>query len=158
MTIDYFEVAAQIRKEAHDIWIERTLDEALEYAIEQTWQAAKKEDLLLDQDCMINQTWFMKGTPVSNLIKYAEEVYKAEAITQNSKIKFGTDDNEHWFAHDVPFFGKVQLDRIEEYGIVEWDIYFGDCWQGPFHSKARCIQHLEECIQEKREEAQEENQ
>ncbi|MBO3671296.1 hypothetical protein J5N52_04565 [Acinetobacter soli] len=106
----------------------------------------------LQNHCMIGQTWFMKGTPVSNLIKHAEKVYQAEAIAQNSKIKFGTDDNRSWFAHDVPFFGTVQMDQIEEHGIVEWDIHFNDCWQGPFNSKARCIQHLEECIQEMREE------
>ena len=108
--------------------------------------------LTLDNHCMIGQTWFMKGTPVSNLIKHAEKVYQAEAIAQNSKIKFGTDDNRSWFAHDVPFFGTVQMDQIEEHGIVEWDIHFNECWQGPFNSKARCIQHLEECIQEMREE------
>ncbi|WP_394651761.1 hypothetical protein [uncultured Acinetobacter sp.] len=106
----------------------------------------------LQNHCMIGQTWFMKGTPVSNLIKHAEKVYQAEAIAQNSKIKFGTDDNRSWFAHDVPFFGTVQMDQIEEHGIVEWDIHFNECWQGPFNSKARCIQHLEECIQEMREE------
>ncbi|WP_252717713.1 hypothetical protein [Acinetobacter seifertii] len=107
---------------------------------------------LLQNDCMIGQTWFMKGTPVANLIKHSEKVYQAEAIAQNSKIKFGTDDNRSWFAHDVPFFGTVQMDQIEEHGIVEWDIHFNECWQGPFNSKARCIQHLEECIQEMREE------
>lgn len=106
----------------------------------------------LQNHCMIGQTWFMKGTPVANLIKHAEKVYQAEAIAQNSKIKFGTDDNRSWFAHDVPFFGTVQMDQIEEHGIVEWDIHFNECWQGPFNSKARCIQHLEECIQEMREE------
>ncbi|PPZ93784.1 hypothetical protein C5B41_13780 [Acinetobacter ursingii] len=110
------------------------------------------ESQTLDNDCMIGQTWFMKGTPVANLIKHAEKVYQAEAIAQNSKIEFGTDDNSSWFAHDVPFFGTVQMDQIEEYGIVEWDIHFNECWQGPFNSKARCIQHLEECIQERREE------
>ena len=103
---------------------------------------------------LVSQTWFMKGTPVSALIKHAEETYKAEAIAQNSKIKFGTDDNENWFAHDVPFFGTVQI--LKEFN--EWDIHFSDCWQGPFNSKSECIQHLEECIQEKREEkAQGEN-
>ncbi|MFX2243248.1 hypothetical protein SAMN02799632_00854 [Acinetobacter pittii] len=106
----------------------------------------------LDNHCMIGQTWFMKGTPVANLIKHAEQVYRAEAIAQNSKIEFGTDDNRSWFAHDVPFFGTVQMDQYEEHGIVEWDIHFNECWQGPFNSKARCIQHLEECIQEMREE------
>ncbi|MCG7219517.1 hypothetical protein [Acinetobacter sp. AG3] len=108
---------------------------------------------LLQNDCMIGQTWFMKGTPVANLIKHAEGVYKAEAIAQNSKIKFGTDDNENWFAHDVPFFGTVQI--LNEFN--EWDIHFGDCWQGPFNSKSECIQHLEECIQEKRQEDQEQS-
>ena len=68
-----------------------------------------------------------------------------------SKIKFGTDDNEHWFADDVPFYGTVQIDRIEEHGLVEWDIHFNGCWQGPFNSKSECIKHLEECIKEERE-------
>lgn len=113
------------------------------------------ENLKLQNDCMIDQTWFMKGTPVTNLIKHAEGVYKAEVAAQNSKIKFGTDDNQHWFAHDVPFFGTVQIDRIEEHGLVEWDIHFNECWQGPFNSKQRCIQHLEECIAEKRQEVKE---
>lgn len=111
------------------------------------------ENLPLQNDCMIGQTWFMKGTPVANLIKHAESVYKAEAIAQNSKIEFGTDDNEHWFAHEVPFFGRVQISKFNENGLTEWDIHFGECWQGPFESKSRCIQHLEECIAEKREEA-----
>lgn len=102
----------------------------------------------LQNDCMIGQTWFMKGTPVANLIKHAEKVYQAEAIAQNSKIKFGTDDNENWFAHDVPYFGTVQI--LKDFS--EWDIHFSDCWQGPFNSKSECIKHLEECIQEKREE------
>lgn len=106
------------------------------------------DNLPLQNDCMIGQTWFMKGTPVANLIKYAESVYKAEAIAQNSKIQFGTDDNENWFAHDVPFYGTVQI--LKEF--CEWDIHFNGCWQGPFESKSRCIQHLEECITEKREE------
>ncbi|RSC23041.1 hypothetical protein [Acinetobacter sp. FDAARGOS_515] len=109
------------------------------------------QSLTLDNHCMIGQTWFMKGTPVANLIKHAEEIYKAEVIAQNSKIKFGTDDNENWFADDVPFFGTVQI--LKEFN--EWDIHFGDCWQGPFNSKSECIQYLEECIQEKREEDQE---
>lgn len=114
-----------------------------------------RESMTLDNHCMIDQTWFMKGTPVRNLIKHAEGVYKAEVAAQNSKINFGTDDNEHWFAHEVPFFGTVQIDRIEEHGLVEWDIHFNECWQGPFNSKQRCIQHLEECISEKRQEAKE---
>ncbi|MGR2827351.1 hypothetical protein FY048_17875 [Acinetobacter sp. 1124_18A] len=113
------------------------------------------EGFTLENDCMIEQTWFMKGTPVANLIKHAEDVYKAEVAAQNSKIKFGTDDNQQWFAHDVPFFITVQIDRIEEHGLVEWDIHFNECWQGPFNSKQRCIQHLEECIAEKRQEAKE---
>ncbi|WP_151789178.1 hypothetical protein [Acinetobacter seifertii] len=113
------------------------------------------ENLKLQNDCMIDQTWFMKGTPVANLIKHAEGVYQAEVAAQNSKIKFGTDDNQHWFAHEVPFFGTVQIDRIEEHGLVEWDIHFNECWQGPFNSKQRCIQHLEECIAEKRQEVKE---
>lgn len=104
----------------------------------------------LQTNCMIDQTWFMKGTSVACLIKYAENVYKAEAVAQNSKIEFGTDDNEHWFAHDVPFFGRVQISWFKD--DQEWDIHFNECWQGPFNSKSRCIQHLEECIQEKREE------
>lgn len=121
------------------------------------WLDHAMENLYLKSDCMIGQTWFMKGTPVSTLIKHAKEIYKAEAIAQNSKIKFGTDDNEHWFAHDVPFFGTVQIDRIEEHGLEEWDIHFGDCWQGPFNSKSECIKHLEECIQEQREQDQEQS-
>lgn len=121
------------------------------------WQKSKTNTVSasLENDCMISQTWFMKGSPVSALIKHAEDVYKAEAIAQNSKIKFGTDDNKHWFAHDVPFFGRVQIDRIEEHGLVEWDIFFNECWQGPFNTKSKCIRHLEECIKEMHEEAQE---
>lgn len=110
---------------------------------------------VLKNHCMVGQTWFMEGTPVSALIKHAESVYKAEVIAQNSKIEFGTDDNEHWFAHDVPFYGTVQIDRIEEHGLVEWDIYFNGCWQGTFGSKSECIKHLEGCIAEEHEEAQE---
>ncbi|ENX53243.1 MULTISPECIES: hypothetical protein [Acinetobacter] len=113
------------------------------------------ESQTLNNDCMIDQTWFMKGSPVANLIKHAEGVYKAEAIAQNSKIQFGTDDNKTWWAHEIPFFGTVQLDQIEEHGLIEWDIYFNECWQGPFSSKSKAIQHLEECIAEKRQEAQE---
>lgn len=123
-----------------------------------TWQAAKAQavpEQTLESDCMINQVWFMKGTPVDSLIKHAEDIYKTEVIAQNSAIKFGTDDNEHWFAHDVPFFGRVQIDRIEEHGLVEWDIFFNECWQGPFDSKQKCIKHLEECIAEQRAEVQE---
>ena len=112
---------------------------------------------ILENDCMIGQTWFMKDTPVSELIKHAEGVYKAEAVAQNSKIEFGTDDNEHWFAHDVPFYGRVQISRIEEHGLVEWDICLNQCWQGPFNSKSECIKHLEECIAEQHEEAQEQS-
>lgn len=111
------------------------------------------ESQTLVNDCMIDQTWFMKGTPVANLIKYAEGVYKAEAIAQNSKIQFGTDDNKTWWAHEVPFFGTVQLDQIEEHGLTEWDINFNECWQGPFSSKSKAIQHLEECLAEMRDEA-----
>lgn len=118
-----------------------------------TWVTHETYSQTLKNDCMIGQTWFMKGSPVAALIKHAEEVYKAEAIAQNSKIEFGTDDNEHWFAHDVPFYGTVQIDRIEEHGLVEWDIHFNDCWQGPFNSKSACIKHLEECIQEEREQS-----
>lgn len=104
----------------------------------------------LQSHCMIGQTWFMKGTQVSALIKYAEESYKTEVIAQNSKIKFDTDDNEVWWAHDVPFFGTVQMNWCEL--DADWDIYLDGCWQGPFNSKSECIKHLEECIQEKREE------
>lgn len=125
------------------------------------WQVAQAQavhEQVLENDCMIGQTWFMKGTSVSALIKHAEGVYKAEAVAQNSKIEFGTDDNEHWFAHGVPFYGRVQIDRIEErHGLIEWDIHFNDCWQGPFNSKSECIKHLEECIAEQREEAQEQS-
>lgn len=85
------------------------------------WKTAQAVPETLKNDCMIGQTWFMKGTSVSALIEYAENVYKAEAVAQNSKIEFGTDDNEHWFAHDVPFYGTVQIDRIEEHGLVEWE-------------------------------------
>lgn len=115
-----------------------------------------RDGLTLDNDCMIDQTWFRKGTPVASLIKHAEGVYQAEVAAQNSKIKFGTDDNKTWWAHGVPFFGTVQLDHIEVNGLVEWDIYFNQCWQGPFNSKQQCIKHLEECIAEKRQEAKEE--
>lgn len=128
------------------------LYEALQSKIDHFEELLKNQNLenfKLENDCMIGQTWFMKGTPVSNLIKHAEKVYKSEAISQNSKIEFGTDDHQHWFAHDVPFFGRVQIDKIEEHGLEEWDIYFGDCWQGPFSSKAQCIEHLEICIEEK---------
>ena len=118
-----------------------------------TWVTNDSQPRVLENYCMIDQTLFMKGSPVAALIKHAEAVYKAEVEAQNSKIEFGTDDNEHWFAHDVPFFGRVQIDRIEEHGLVEWDIVLDGCWQGPFESKARCIQHLEDCIKEKREES-----
>ena len=117
-----------------------------------TWVTHESQPQVLENDCMIGQTWFMKGSPVAALIKHAEEVYKAEAVAQNSKIEFGTDDNEHLFAHDVPFYGTVQIDRIEEHGLIEWDIHFNECWQGPFDSKSACIKHLEECIKEEREE------
>lgn len=118
-----------------------------------TWVTRDSQPQVLKNDCMINQTWFMKGSPVAALIKHAEKVYKAEAVAQNSKIEFCTDDNQIWWAHEVPFFGTVQMDRIEEHGLVEWDIVLDGCWQGPFESKARCIQHLEDCIKEKREES-----
>ena len=122
-------------------------------------QAAKAvHEKILENDCMIGQTWFMKGSPISALIKHAENIYKAEVVAQNSKIKFGTDDNERWWAHEVPFYGEVQMDRIEEHGFVEWDIHFNDCWQGPFNSKSECIKHLEECIAEQRAETQEQAQ
>ena len=116
-----------------------------------------KSEPVLENNCMIGQLWFPKGTPVSALIKHAEDEYKAKAIAQNSQIKFGTDDNETWWAHEVPFYGTVQIDRIEEHGLVEWDIHFNGCWQGPFGSKSECIKHLEECIAEEREEAQEQS-
>ena len=120
-------------------------------------QAQAVPEQILENNCMIGQTWFMKGTSVSGLIKHAEGVYNAEAVAQNSKIEFGTDDNEHWFAHDVPFYGRVQISRIEEHGLVEWDICLNQCWQGPFNSKSECIKHLEECIAEQHEEAQEQS-
>ena len=107
---------------------------------------------VLQNDCMIDQTWFMKGSPVAALIKYAEDNYKATAVAQSSKIKFGTDNEVTWWAHDVPYYGRVQLERIKEHGLVEWDIFFNECWQGPFNSKERAIQHLEECIAEKHDE------
>lgn len=121
-----------------------------------SWVEAKSQAIpeqTLKSDCMINKLWFMKGTPVANLIQHAEEVYKAEVIAQNSKIKFGTDDNEIWWAHDVPYYGEVQMDWIKE--DQEWDIFFNGCWQGPFNTKEECIKHLEECIAEQRAEAQE---
>lgn len=129
-------------EEIHELW--RELQKAKNSAVSET----------LKNDCMIGQTWFMKNTPVSALIKYAENIYKSVAISQNSKIEFGTDDNKHWWAHDVPFYGEVQLDRVEDY---EWDIHFNDFWQGPFNSKDECIRHLEECIAEQREEIQGQN-
>lgn len=113
-----------------------------------------KSEPVLENNCMIGQLWFPKGTPVSALIKHAEDEYKAKAIAQNSQIKFGTDDNEHWFAHDVPYFGRVQISKLNEDGFVEWDICLNGCWHGPFSSKARCIQHLQECIQERNEEVE----
>lgn len=119
----------------------------------QAWQEAQTQAIAentLESDCMINNVWFMKGTPVSNLIKHAEGIYKAEAVAQNSKIKFGTDDNEIWWAHDVPYFGEVQMNWIKE--DQEWDIFFNETWQGPFDTKSECIKHLEECIAERRAE------
>lgn len=123
----------------------------------EAWQAKAQAvpEQVLENNCMIGQAWFMRGTPVSALIKHAEKAYQAEVVAQNSKLEFGTDDNEHWFAHDVPFYGTVQIDQIEEHGLVEWDIHFNGCWQGPFDSKSECIKHLEECISEEREAAQE---
>ncbi|WP_315075936.1 hypothetical protein [Acinetobacter guillouiae] len=116
------------------------------------WLDYAMENLNLKDECMIGQTWFMKGTPVQALINHAAEVFKAEAAAQNSKIEFGTDDNQSWFAHDVKFFGTVQIDLIDEHGLIEWDIHFNECWQGPFDSKAACIRHLEQCIQEMQKE------
>lgn len=110
------------------------------------------EPQTLKNDCMIDQTWFLKGSPVEALIKYAEDTYKAMTVAQNSKITFGTDDNVIWWAHDVPFYGRVQLEKFVEGGLVEWDIFFNECWQGPFNTKERAIQHLEECIAEQRSE------
>ena len=125
------------------------------YGFNQAAKAQAVPEQTLTSDCMINKLWFMKGTPVANLIKHAEEVYKAEVIAQNSKIKFGTDDNEVWWAHDVPYYGEVQMNWIKE--DQEWDIFFNGCWQGPFDSKQECIKHLEECIAEQRAEAQEQS-
>ena len=110
------------------------------------------EPQTLKNDCMIDQTWFLKGSPVEALIKYAEDTYKAMTVAQNSAITFGTDDNVIWWAHDVPFSGRVQLEKFVEGGLVEWDIFFNECWQGPFNTKERAIQHLEECIAEQRSE------
>ncbi len=124
-------------------------------AIEREAKAQAVPEQVLENNCMIGQAWFMRGTPVSALIKHAEKAYQAEVVAQNSKLEFGTDDNKHWFAHDVPFYGAVQIDLIEEHGLVEWDIHFNGCWQGPFDSKSECIKHLEECIAEEREAAQE---
>lgn len=92
-----------------------------------------------------------KGSPVDALIKYAEGIYKAGSCCPEFKSEFGTDDNRIWWAHDVPFYGTVQLDRIEEHGLVEWDIYFNECWQSPFNTKNKAIQHLEECIREEQQ-------
>ncbi|MCO8088214.1 hypothetical protein NI451_07490 [Acinetobacter indicus] len=103
---------------------------------------------VLKNDCMINQVWFMKGTPVAGLIQTAEANYQAEVVAQNSKIEFGTDDHQTWWAHEVPFYGTVQMECINENGLVEWDIFFSGCWQGPFNSKSEAIKHLEDCIQE----------
>ncbi len=70
----------------------------------------------------------------------------------NEKLDFYTDPTTQLcWAHDVPFYGTVQLDRIEEHGLVEWDIYFNECWQGPFNTKNKAIQHLEECIREEQQ-------
>lgn len=103
---------------------------------------------LLENNCMIGQTLFMQGTQLTALVEFAESSYFAEAVAQNSTIEFGTDDNQHWFAHDVPFFGRVQITKFEEGGLTEWDIHFNECWQGPFDSKAECIKRLEDCIAE----------
>lgn len=113
-----------------------------------------QESAVLKKDCMIEQTWFPQGTLITDLVEYAANVYKATAIAQNSKIQFGTDDNEHWWAHDVPYYGTVQLSKIIEHGITEWDMPLDGCWQGPFSSMEKAIVHLEECIKEKREESE----
>lgn len=106
----------------------------------------------LEKNCMIGQTWFMEGSSLNSMISYAETVYEDEAIAQNSKIEFGTHDNENWFAHNVPYFGKVQISKFTEHGITEFDIHFNDCWQGPFPTQSKCIRHLEDCIAEQRKE------
>lgn len=106
----------------------------------------------LEKHCMIGQTWFMQGTSLKDLISYAETVYEDEVVSQNSKIKFGTDDNQNWFAHDVPYYGTVQITKFIENGITEFDIHFNECWQGPFPTQSKCIRHLEDCIAEQREE------
>ncbi|MFW1689450.1 hypothetical protein ACG9H2_05640 [Acinetobacter ursingii] len=50
---------------------------------------------------------------------------------------------------------------MSKYDQMDWKCrrcrWINECWQGPFNSKARCIQHLEECIQEMREEQAQEN-
>lgn len=95
---------------------------------------AKKsqESAVLEHDCMIGYTW----------------------VSKKSKIQFRTDDNEHWWAHDVPYYGTVQLSKTIEHGITEWDMPLDGCWQGPFSSIEKAIVHLEECIKEKREESE----
>lgn len=105
---------------------------------------------VLQSDCMINQEWYMVGTPVKNLIDAAAAEYQAEVAAQNSKIEFATDDNVIWYAHDVPYFGSVQINKIIEHGFVEWSIYFNGCWSD-FSTKQQCIQYLEECVAECRE-------
>lgn len=168
LTMEKFE--AEYKKYAPEWALEKNADSSYKYhatdSAFKTWLPMNETILklqhqvyattTLENDCMIGQVWFMKGTPVSALIKNAEKAYKAEVVAQNSKIEFGTDDNETWWAHDVPFYGTVQMNWIKE--DQEWDIFFNECWQGPFQSKSKCIQHLEECIHEQREEqAQGEN-
>lgn len=156
-----------------DLWIYELLAETLsddalfEHSVkengtvvwmkEQTRQIWKfwiiaQENHVLQEDCIIDNHWFMKGMSVHGLIQHAADAYKAKAVAQNSNIEFGTDDNEIWWAHEVPYYGTVQMNRLEEHGLIEWDIVLDGCWQGPFDSKDQAIQHLVECIEEKRQE------
>lgn len=114
------------------------------------WHASiRRESLeLLENDCLIGHTLFAKGTPKKDLIKYAENAHKARIVESNSKIKFEGKSPE-WCAHNVPFFGRVQLERVDEdEGFSEWVIFLGGHWQGPFSTRADAIEYLEERIKE----------
>lgn len=80
--------------------------------------------------------------------RYEKLKAEKEAVLKIVNKQFNTDDNVHWFAHEVPHYGTVQISRLEEHGLVEWDIHFNECWQGPFSTKQLCIQHLMDCIAE----------
>lgn len=53
------------------------------------WHASvRRESPLLENDCLIGQVLFEKGTPKQDLIKHAESAYKAsieERIKENEK-------------------------------------------------------------------------